>query len=78
LGHPLHLHLQFSNELVKATESLGFQSPMPIQQKNKYLGLKRIIDFSPDILGLIFCRTRKDTQAVAELLMQDGYQAEAI
>ena len=49
-----------------------------IQQKNKYLGLKRIIDFSPDILGLFFCRTRKDTQALAELLMQDGYQAEAL
>ncbi|MCK4469578.1 MAG: DbpA RNA binding domain-containing protein, partial [Desulfobacterales bacterium] len=43
-----------------------------------YLGLKRIIDFSPDILGLIFCRTRKDTQALAELLMQDGYQSEAL
>ncbi len=49
-----------------------------IQQKNKYPGLKRIIDFSPDILGLIFCRTRKDTQALAELLMQDGYQTEAL
>ncbi len=49
-----------------------------IQQKNKFLGLKRIIDFSPDILGLIFCRTRKDTQALAELLIQDGYQAEAL
>jgi ATP-dependent RNA helicase DeaD len=49
-----------------------------IQQKNKYLGLKRIIAFSPDILGLIFCRTRKDTQALSELLMQDGYQAEAL
>jgi Superfamily II DNA and RNA helicases len=46
--------------------------------KNKYPGLKRIIDFSPDILGLIFCRTRRDTQALAELLMQDGYQAEAL
>jgi ATP-dependent RNA helicase DeaD len=49
-----------------------------IQQKNKYPGLKRIIAFSPDILGLIFCRTRKDTQALSELLMQDGYQAEAL
>ncbi len=49
-----------------------------IQQKNKYLGLKRIIDFSPDILALIFCRTRKDTQTLAELLIQDGYQAEAL
>ncbi|GBC63996.1 DEAD/DEAH box helicase [Desulfonema ishimotonii] len=49
-----------------------------IHEKNRYQGLKRIIDFTPDIFGLVFCRTRKETQTVAESLMQDGYQAEAL
>jgi len=49
-----------------------------IQQKNKYLELKQIIDSSPDILALVFCRTRIDTQALAESLMRDGYQSEAL
>ncbi len=49
-----------------------------IQQKNKYLELKQIIDSSPDILALVFCRTRSDTQALAESLMRDGYQSEAL
>jgi len=49
-----------------------------ILEKNRYQGLKRIIDFTPDMFALVFCRTRKDTQAVAETLMRDGYQAEAL
>ncbi|MEZ4527598.1 MAG: DEAD/DEAH box helicase [Desulfobacterales bacterium] len=47
-------------------------------EKNRYQCLKRILDFTPDIFGLVFCRTRKETQDVAEALMQDGYQAEAL
>jgi ATP-dependent RNA helicase DeaD len=66
--------------------SLGEQNRTPeniehtcyvIHEKNRYQGLKRIIDYTPDIFGLVFCRTRKETQTVAETLMQDGYQAEA-
>ncbi len=49
-----------------------------IQDKDKYLALKRILDFNPDIFGLIFCRTRIDTQRVAEMLMKDGYSADAL
>jgi len=49
-----------------------------IHEKDRYQGLKRIIDFSPEIFGLVFCRTRKETQAVAESLMQDGYRADAL
>jgi len=49
-----------------------------VQQKNKYPELKRIIDSSPDILALVFCRTRRDTQTLAESLMRDGYQSEAL
>lgn len=49
-----------------------------IHEKDRYQGLKRIIDFSPDIFGLVFCRTRKETQTIAESLMQDGYRADAL
>jgi ATP-dependent RNA helicase DeaD len=49
-----------------------------LHEKNRYQGLKRILDFTPDIFGLVFCRTRKETQTVAESLMQDGYRAEAL
>jgi len=49
-----------------------------IREKHRYQGLKRIIDFEPDMFGLVFCRTRNETQTVAETLMHDGYQAEAL
>jgi ATP-dependent RNA helicase DeaD len=49
-----------------------------VQERDKYLALKRILDFTPDIFGLIFCRTRIDTQRVAEMLMKDGYSADAL
>ena len=49
-----------------------------LQEKHRYQGLKRIIDFTPEIFGLVFCRTRLETQTVAEALMQDGYLAEAL
>lgn len=49
-----------------------------VQERDKYLALKRILDFNPDIFGLIFCRTRIDTQRIAEMLMKDGYNADAL
>ncbi|HBA84420.1 MAG TPA: DEAD/DEAH box helicase [Verrucomicrobia bacterium] len=49
-----------------------------LHEKHRYQGLKRIIDFAPEIYGLVFCRTRSETQAVAEDLMQDGYLAETL
>ncbi len=49
-----------------------------VQEKDKYNALKRILDFNPEIFGLIFCRTRIDTQKVAESLMKDGYNADAL
>lgn len=47
-------------------------------EKDKYQALKRILDDNPQIFGLIFCRTRIDTQRVAESLMKDGYNADAL
>ena len=49
-----------------------------VQERDKYLGLKRILDDNPEIFGLIFCRTRIDTQRIAEMLMKDGYNADAL
>jgi ATP-dependent RNA helicase DeaD len=49
-----------------------------VKEKDRYAALKRMIDYIPDIFGLIFCRTRKETQTVADKLMKDGYNAEAL
>ena len=49
-----------------------------VKEKDRYAALKRMIDYIPDIFGLIFCRTRLETQAVAEKLMKDGYNAEPL
>ncbi len=48
------------------------------QNKHRYLALKRIIDYSPDVFGIIFCRTKIDTQRVADMLIKDGYSADAL
>lgn len=49
-----------------------------VHDRDKYSALKRLLDFHPDIFGLIFCRTRIDTQRVAEMLMKDGYNADSL
>jgi ATP-dependent RNA helicase DeaD len=49
-----------------------------VHEKNRYLALKRIVDFNPEIYGIIFCRTRGETKEVAQKLIQDGYNVEAL
>jgi len=49
-----------------------------VSEKNRFDALRRLLDYYPDIYGLIFCRTRRDTQAVAEKLLKSGYSAEAL
>lgn len=49
-----------------------------VHARDKYLALKRIADNSPNIYAIIFCRTRCDTQEVAENLIRDGYNADAL
>jgi ATP-dependent RNA helicase DeaD len=49
-----------------------------VKEKDRYQALKRIIDFYPDIYGLVFCRTRKETQEIAEKLIKDNYDAESL
>ena len=48
------------------------------QAKHRYLVLKRIVDYNPDIYGIVFCRTRQETKDVADNLMKDGYNADAL
>lgn len=49
-----------------------------VNARDKYLALKRIADNNPNIYAIIFCRTRRDTQEVADKLIQDGYNADAL
>ena len=49
-----------------------------VTEKTRYLVLKRIVDLYPEVYGIIFCRTRKDTQQIADKLIQDGYNADAL
>jgi ATP-dependent RNA helicase DeaD len=49
-----------------------------VHAKDRYLALKRIVDMNPTIYGIVFCRTRIETKEVADKLMQDGYNADAL
>lgn len=49
-----------------------------VNAKDKYLALKRLVDFYPKIYAIIFCRTKLETQEVADKLIKDGYNAEAL
>ena len=49
-----------------------------VNAKDKYLALKRIVDFYPRIFAIIFCRTKIETQEIADKLIRDGYNAESL
>ena len=49
-----------------------------VNAKDKYLALKRIADSNPNIYGIIFCRTRRETQEIADNLIGDGYNVDAL
>lgn len=49
-----------------------------VHAKDKYETLKRIVDYYPNIYAIIFCRTRKETQEIADKLMQEGYNADSL
>ncbi|MDE6489651.1 MAG: DEAD/DEAH box helicase [Muribaculaceae bacterium] len=49
-----------------------------VNARDKYLALKRIADDTPNIYGIIFCRTRKETQEIADKLISDGYNADSL
>ncbi|WP_046744756.1 DEAD/DEAH box helicase [Kordia zhangzhouensis] len=49
-----------------------------VSGRDRYLALKRLADANPDIFSVVFCRTKRDTQSVAEKLIEDGYNAAAL
>ena len=49
-----------------------------VDERDKYLALKRFVDYTPDIFALVFCRTKIDTQKIAEHLIKDGYNADSL
>jgi ATP-dependent RNA helicase DeaD len=49
-----------------------------VRAQDKYLALKRIADYYPNIYGIVFCRTRKETQEIADKLIQDDYNADSL
>ena len=49
-----------------------------VNAKDKYLALKRLVDYYPRIFAIIFCRTKMETQEVADKLIKDGYNAESL
>ncbi len=69
-------------EIVVGTRNEGAKNVRHIyymvNARDKYLALKRIADNNPNIYAIIFCRTRRDTQEIADKLIQDGYNADAL
>ncbi|MDB5109792.1 MAG: box helicase, partial [Mucilaginibacter sp.] len=49
-----------------------------VRAREKYAAFKRIVDFNPDIFGIVFCRTKIETQEIAEALIKDGYNADSL
>jgi ATP-dependent RNA helicase DeaD len=71
---PIEISVGGRNESAANIEHISFM----VHEKDRYAAVKRIIDFLPEIYGLIFCRTRAETQTVAEKLIQDGYTADSL
>lgn len=69
-------------EVTVGTKNVGADSVSHeyylINAKDRYQGLKRLSDANPDIFSVVFCRTKRDTQKVAEMLIEDGYNAAAL
>lgn len=49
-----------------------------VREEDRYAALKRIADYNPDIYGIVFCRTREETQKIADMLQRDGYDADSL
>ncbi len=71
---PLEVSIGHKNQSNENIEHIYYS----VKEKDRYAALKRLIDVNPDIFGLVFCRTRHETQSVAEKLSKDGYNAEPL
>ena len=80
--HVAKKYLHDYKEIVVGSRNEGAESVNHIyymvNAKDKYLALKRIVDFYPRIFAIIFCRTKIETQEVADKLIKDGYNAESL
>ncbi len=77
-----HKYMKNPKEIVIGNKNEGNKNIRDIyymvRAQDKYLALKRIADYYPNIYGIIFCRTRKETQEIADKLIQDGYNADSL
>ena len=75
-------YLREAKEIVVGSRNEGAETVnhvyYMVHAKDKYLALKRIVDYYPKIYAIIFCRTKLETQEVADKLIQDGYNADAL
>lgn len=75
-------YLRNAQEIVVGSRNEGAESVdhvyYLVHAKDKYLALKRVVDFYPKIYAIVFCRTRLETQEIADKLIQDGYNADAL
>ena len=75
-------YLRDAKEIVVGSRNEGAETVNHIyymvHAKDKYLALKRVVDYYPKIYAIIFCRTRRETQEVADKLIQDGYNADSL
>jgi len=71
---PLEVSIGHKNQSNENIEHIYYS----VKEKDRYAALKRVIDFNPDIYGLIFCRTRMETASVADKLGKEGYSAEPL
>lgn len=75
-------YLHNANEIVIGNKNEGTANVKhvvyTVHAKDKYATLKRIVDYYPEIYGIVFCRTKIETQEIADKLMQDGYNADAL
>ena len=75
-------YLRNAKEITIGTKNEGSKNvnhiAYVVHAKDKYAALKRIADYYPQIYGIIFCRTRKQTQEIADKLIQDGYNADSL
>lgn len=74
MDNPLEISIGHKNQTNENIDHIYFV----IKEKDRYMALKRVIDYNPAIYGLIFCRTRRETAEVAEKLGRDGYSAEPL
>src|SRR5690554_7436044 len=74
MKEPMEITIGRKNEGASSVRHIYYM----VHAKDKYLALKRIVDYYPNIYGIVFCRTRKETQEISDQLMKDGYDADAL